>query len=239
MWGLLRSLGKRRLRPQHRGMADAWTRQPRCIPGDNLEKMARRQPAKWRHCIGNFWAGWSQCRKDPEFQPRQCGEKEPLVGRWRQSFPLRPRALFPVCWCVPQVTTFWPISWVSFWPTQHSWSHRHYLQNWPPTWYHYQDRREDWGTRFDYPLVVRDLSLFCCYLQPTVWNFRGWQSRWALGTSGRCRSEPVRQATWFKLSRLWGCSSYNMCQIYQTNTEVELQGIGYNVQEITLSSPGT
>ena len=42
-----------------------------------------------------------------------------------------------------------------------------------------------------------------------------------------------------KLSRSLGCSSSNMCHIYQENMEFELHGVGYIVKVVTLSSPST
>ena len=125
-------------------------RRPMHLTGVSAAGMSGCLSLAWFHCLGGFRAGRSWHQQAPEFRSRWCGIKSTLVGRWRWSLPPIPRASSPVRWCYPRGWACWPISWVSFWTTWHSLSRRHSLQNWPPTWHHYQGRQVEWGAIFDH-----------------------------------------------------------------------------------------
>ena len=188
------ALRDRRLWPWCEGMAEDWTRKPRCITGVIASMMAGWLLEEWRHCLGGFRAGQSWRWHALGIRSRQYGRKSPLVGRWRRSLPLIPRALFLAHWCVPWGPECLTSSQVSFWLTQHSMSRRNSLQNFPPTRCHCQGLRANWGTRFDHSLVVRNLNLFCHYQQPPVWRGQGRRSQWGLELHGRCWYATLRQA---------------------------------------------
>ena len=189
--------------PQCVGVTEARLRPPMRLPGASTSEIDGCWLAAWRHCLGGFLAVWSWHSQALEFRSRKCRRKSPFVMRVRRARPLRLRAFPLVFWCVPQGPTCWPDSWVSFCPTQHNLSHRHYLQYLPPMWRHYLGWQEDWVTWFDCTFFVRGLNFFFRLWRPPVQRGRGRRSQWALGPRGRCRRAMVGQATCLLLGGRW------------------------------------
>ena len=105
--------------PKRMGVSEEQLSLPRHIPAVSAADMAGCWPTKWRHCLGNFLAGWSWHHQALEFRVRQCGRKAPLVVRVQRACPSQTHAFTPVNWCVQLGMACWTGSWLIFWLTQH------------------------------------------------------------------------------------------------------------------------